>query len=254
MLILVSNDDGYQAKGVRQLIEWLADYGHVVAVCPDTGRSGQSMALTFNSPLWLGQGPAPVGNSEMWHCSGTPVDCIKIAQHTILKGVKPDLVIAGINHGSNASVNVLYSGTMGAVFEGCSWNVPAIGFSLTDHAPDADFSACEDVVRRVVEAVLKNGLPDGICLNVNIPKDAKKGMPIMLTKACAGRWSEEFKRYTDPHGRDFYWLTGYFINEEPDATDTDEFALRHGCASVVPEALNRTAVPAEIPDWLNEWR
>ncbi len=250
MLILVSNDDGYRAKGVRELIGWLAEYGRVVAVCPDTGRSGQSMALTFNSPLRVARTESPVDGCEMWHCSGTPVDCIKIAQHTILNGEKPDLVVAGINHGSNSSVNVLYSGTMGAVFEGCSWNVPAVGFSLTDHNPDADFSACEDVVKRVVEGVLKNGLPDGICLNVNIPKAGKPGMPIKLTRACRGRWSEEFKKYDDPHGTPFYWLTGEFINEEPEATDTDEYAMAHGCASVVAEALNRTATPAETPEWL----
>lgn len=250
MLILVSNDDGYQAKGVRQLIEWLSRYGHVVAVCPDTGRSGQSMALTFNSPLWIGQSESPVEGCEMWHCSGTPVDCIKIAQHTILKGVKPDLVVAGINHGSNSSVNVLYSGTMGAVFEGCSRDVPAIGFSLTDHNPDADLSACEEVVTKVVEGVLKNGLPDGICLNVNIPKNGKKGMPVKLARACRGRWSEEFQKYLDPHGREFYWLTGHFINEELEATDTDEWALANGCASVVAEELNRTAAASRTPEWL----
>lgn len=249
MLILVSNDDGYQAKGVRKMIKWLSDYGRVIAVCPDTGRSGQSMALTFNSPLWIAKENNETDNCEMWHCSGTPVDCIKIAQHTILKGEKPALVVAGINHGSNSSVNVLYSGTMGAVFEGCSWNVPAIGFSLCDHNPDADLSPCESVVRTVVEAVLKNGLPDGICLNVNMPKDGKPGMPIRLARACGGRWSEEFRRYVDPVGRDFYWLTGNFINEEPNATDTDEWALSHGAASVVPEALDRTA-PA--PEWLKD--
>lgn len=250
MLILLSNDDGYQAKGVRELMKWLSRFGKVVAVCPDAGRSGQSMALTFNSPLWIAKTDSPVEGCEMWHCSGTPVDCIKIAQHTILKGVKPDLVVAGINHGSNASVNVLYSGTMGAVFEGCSWNVPAVGFSLTDHDPDADFSACEDVVERVVSGVLKNGLPEGVCLNVNIPKGAQKGMPIRLTRACRGRWSEEFKEYQDPHGRTFYWLTGYFINEEPEATDTDEYALSQGCTSIVAEELNRTAGKTRTPEWL----
>lgn len=252
-MILVSNDDGYQAKGVRELIKWLADYDHVVAVCPDAGCSGQSMALTFNAPLWLAKGPALVENCEMWHCSGTPVDCIKIAQHTILNGEKPRLVVAGINHGSNSSINVLYSGTMGAVFEGCSWNVPAIGFSLTDHNPDADFSVCEDVVRRVVEGALKNGLREGYCLNVNIPKGGYKGegpMPIRLCRAARGRWSEEFKKYQDPFGRDFYWLTGQFINEEPDAQDTDEWALAHGMASIVVETLDRTAPANELPLWL----
>lgn len=252
MLILLSNDDGYQAKGVRQLMGWLSRFGRVVAVCPDTGRSGQSMALTFNAPLRVEQTESPVEGCELWHCSGTPVDCIKIAQHTILNGEKPDLVVAGINHGSNSSVNVLYSGTMGAVFEGCSWNVPAVGFSLTDHHPDADFSACEGVVCRVVEEVLKNGLPDGICLNVNIPKSGKPGMPIRLTRACRGRWSEEFRRYTDPMGKPFYWLTGEFINEEPNATDTDEAALARGEASVVAETLDRTASASQTPAWLHQ--
>ena len=246
-LILVSNDDGYQAKGVRELMKWLSRYGKVVAVCPDRGRSGQSMALTFNEPLRLSRVESPVEGCELWHCSGTPVDCIKISRNAVLKGVKPDLVVAGINHGSNSSVNVLYSGTMGAVFEGCSWDVPAIGFSLTDHNPDADFSSCEDVVCRIVEDVLENGLPQGLCLNVNIPKGATPGMPIRLTRACKGQWSEEFKEYLDPHGMPFYWITGIFINEEPESTDTDEYALSHGCASVTPELLNRTAPTSDVP-------
>lgn len=251
-LILVSNDDGYLAKGVRELIGWLSQYGKVVAVCPDQGRSGQSMALTFNSPLWLEKTESPVEGCEMWRCSGTPVDCIKIARQEVLGGRLPDLVVAGINHGSNASVNVLYSGTMGAVFEGCSWNVPAIGFSLTDHAADADFAPCRQVVEKVVEGVLANGLPAGVCLNVNIPHGVAAGMPVVLAREGAGRWSEEFQAYTDPHGRRFYWLTGHFINEEPDATDTDIYALAQGAAAVTPQLLDRSAPAGALPEWLEK--
>lgn len=248
-LILVSNDDGYMAKGVRELMAMLAPYGEVVAVCPDQGRSGQSMALTFEAPLRVKEEKSPVDGTRLYSCNGTPVDCVKISCYSVLEGRIPDLVVAGINHGSNASVNVVYSGTMGAVQEGCSWGVPAIGFSLTTHDPDADFSAVKRVVDALVPNVLDKGLAKGAFINVNVPAGVADA-PLSICRECKSHWSEEYKRYEDPMGRQFYMLAGHMINDEPTSTDTDLYALDHGRTSVVVEALDRTAPEALVPDWM----
>ena len=248
-LILVSNDDGYMAKGVHELMAMLAPYGEVIAVCPDQGRSGQSMALTFDAPLRVMEEKSPVEGTRLFSCNGTPVDCVKISCYSVLEGRKPDLVVAGINHGSNVAVNVLYSGTMGAVQEGCSWGVPAIGFSLTTHDPDADFSAVKDAVDFLVPGILSGGLPEGVFVNVNVPAGVADA-PLSLCRECRSHWSEEYRRYEDPMGREFYMLSGHLVNDEPTATDTDLYALEHGRTSVVVEALNRTAPEGFIPDWI----
>ncbi len=239
-LILVSNDDGYMAKGVHELMAMLAPYGEVVAVCPDKGRSGQSMALSFDAPLRVKEEKSPVAGTRLFSCNGTPVDCVKISCYSVLNGRIPDLVVAGINHGSNASVNVLYSGTMGAVQEGATWGVPAIGFSLTTHDPDADFSAVRPVVDSLVPKILEEGLKRGLFINVNVPAGVTHA-PIAWCRECKAHWSEEYKEYTDPMGGRFYMLAGHLVNDEPDSTDTDLYALSHGCTSVVVEALDRTA-------------
>ncbi len=237
-LILVSNDDGIEAIGVHELVDCLLKFGDVVCVCPDGPRSGQSMAISVNTPLRIERLDDWHG-AEMYKVNGTPVDCIKISMHTIL-GRRPDLVVSGINHGSNAAINVVYSGTMGAAFEGCACGVPSIGFSLTTHNPKADFSGCLPFVDKIVGSVLKNGLPEGVCLNVNIPASNPAPTEMRITKACKGRWTDEYQEYTDPNGRKFYWLTGKFKNEEPDNEDTDEWCLSHGIVSVVATALDRT--------------
>ena len=250
-LILVSNDDGYQALGVHKLVEWLRPYGDVMAVCPDGPRSGQSMAITVNGPLRLEPTGEDGGEGVMWYkVNGTPVDCVKLSMNTLFKERTPDLVVAGINHGSNSAVNVVYSGTMGAVMEGCAFGIPSIGFSLTDHAMNADFSPCEPYVKKITESVICNGLPEGVCLNVNIPNI--KGVPegMRVVRSCRGNWNDEYREYTDPHGHKFYLLTGHFENEEPDAEDTDEWCLNHGLVSVVATQLDRTAPATATPDWL----
>ena len=248
-LILVSNDDGIDARGVHALIDRLVKYGEVVVVCPDSPRSAQSMALTVNSPLRIT--PLPDYNgAKMYKTNGTPVDCVKLAMHNVLDRT-PALVVAGINHGSNASINVLYSGTMGAAMEGCAFGIPSIGFSLTDHSPDADFGPCLPFVDAVTEGVLTHGLPQGVCLNVNIPDSDIAPSEMRLTKSCKGNWSDEYQQYIDPQGRKFYWLTGKFVNEEPENTDTDEWCLAHGIVSVVPVMLDRTATDRRGYDWLN---
>ncbi len=249
MLILVSNDDGYQARGVRELIKFLLPFGEVVAICPEGPRSGQSMALTFNQALFIKEQESPVPEVKMYSVNGTPVDCVKISNYTILHGRRPDLVVAGINHGSNAGINVLYSGTMGAVQEACGMGIPAVGFSLCDHSENADFSGCRPYIERIVKGVLEHGLPEGIFLNVNFPANVEiKGMKV--TTECRGNWSEEYQEYTSPHGQKFYMLSGKFLNEEPDNDRTDEWAIHNGYVSVTPEQLNRTALLP--PTWLTE--
>lgn len=244
-LILVSNDDSISAKGVKCLIDCLLPYGDIIAVCPDTPHSGQSMALTINSPLRIISLPDYKG-AKMYKVNGTPVDCIKLAMHHILPKM-PDLVVAGINHGSNTSINVLYSGTMGAAMEGCVFGVPSIGFSLCDYSPDADFSICYPSVKTIVEGTLKKGLPEGVCLNVNIPKGPGFPSGIRLAEPCKGKWNDEYKEYVDPYGKKFYWMTGEFVNLEPEKENTDEWCLAHGFVSVVPVEINRYARQPFIP-------
>lgn len=251
-LILVSNDDGFSAKGVRELMSMLAPYGDVIAVCPDQGRSGQSMALTFDAPLRVKEEKSPVEGTKLYSCNGTPVDCVKISCYSVLNGRKPDLVVAGINHGSNASVNVLYSGTMGAVQEGCSWGVPSIGFSLTTHDPDADFSSVRPIVDSLVPQILEKGLPQGTFINVNVPVGYSEA-PVSLCRECKAHWSEEYKEYHDPMGRSFFMLAGHMVNDEPENPDTDLYALDHGRSSVVLEALDRTASDVEVPEWMRSY-
>lgn len=242
-LFLVSNDDGYRARGVHELTRLLAQIGDVVAVCPEGPQSGKSMAITANEPLRLtevNEYAETEPNVRWYHVNGTPTDCVKLAMHTLFTdGRRPDMVCTGINHGSNASINVIYSGTMGAAMEGCAAGIPSVGFSLCDHSPAADFTPMLPYVRQVVESVLSEGLPKGVCLNLNAPKTANlQGM--RETVACRGHWSDEYARYEDPHGRPYYWLTGNFINEEPDNPDTDDALLSKGYVTIVPCTLDRT--------------
>lgn len=247
-LILVSNDDGIDAKGVRSLIERLTPYGEVVVVCPDQPRSGQSMAITVNDPLRI----TPLEDfkgARMYKTSGTPVDCIKLAMHHILDR-RPDLVVSGINHGTNASVNELYSGTMGAACEGCAFGIPSIGFSLTNHSSDADFEQCFRAVDTLVKEVLENGLPEGICLNVNIPDLGHTPEEMRICVPCQGHWNDEYREYIDPAGKKFYLLCGTFINDEPENENTDEWCLAHGIVSVVPTSVNRKINILKSLDWI----
>lgn len=254
MKILVTNDDGYNARGIHHLAKWLSPLGEVIVVAPDGPRSAQSMALTVSVPLRLTPIAAPDGSTDdniKWYgVNGTPVDCVKLALNTLFREEPPAMVVAGINHGSNAAVNVIYSGTMGAVMEGCVCGIPSVGFSLTDHSPAADFTPCKPYVEKISRGVLEHGLPENLCLNVNIPDidGIPEGMKVV--RACRGRWSEEFKEYTDPQGHKFYLLTGNFINDEPEAEDTDEWCLAHRLVSVVPTSPERTAPRCEWPKWL----
>lgn len=240
-LILVSNDDGIEARGVHELVKMLVRHGDVVCVCPASPQSAMSMALSMQNPLRI-WGLDDFEGARMYKVNGTPVDCVKLAMHAIVERI-PDLVVSGINHGSNSAINVIYSGTMGAAFEATAFGVPAIGVSLTDHSPHADFSNSVRIAGEIVSRTLKHGLPSDICLNVNVP-DMTEVKGWRVVRSARGKWTDEYKEYKDPFGKDFYMLTGKFINFEPEAKDTDEWCLSHGFASVVPEKLDRTA-----PDW-----
>ncbi len=238
-LILVTNDDGVDAKGIKSLVEMVEPYGDVVTVAPLHVHSGMSHAITVNLPLRY-TSIREDGNVKVYGCTGTPVDSVKLALSQILPR-EPDLLVSGINHGSNASVSIVYSGTMAAVIEGCINGIPSIGFSLLDFRPDADFSASVKFGRKIVEHTLKNNLPDRTCLNVNIPAvtpDKIKG--IKVCRQAKGVWKEEFDKRQDPRQGEYFWLTGYYEDHENGAEDTDEWALRNNYISVVPVHVDLT--------------
>ena len=250
-LILVSNDDGITAPGIRALIEVVKDFGDVVVVAPDGPQSGMGHAITLNSTLRCDQVHIDKSRDiQEYACSGTPVDCVKLAVSAILDR-KPDLCVSGINHGSNSSINVIYSGTMSAAVEGALEGIPSIGFSLLDHDFDADFSASKTVVRKMVEKVLEEGLPDGTCLNVNIPKLSVEDLNgYKVCRQADANWVEDFDERKDPMGRTYYWLTGSFQNFDK-GNDTDEWALANGYVSIVPVHYDITAHKS-IP-FLKSW-
>jgi len=240
-LILLSNDDGYMAPGIQTLIEVLRSFGDLLVVAPHSGRSGMSGAITVKVPLNLILVTEEEG-LKIYRSNGTPVDCVKLALNQLCKDRKPDIVFSGINHGTNSSVAIHYSGTLGAVMEACMNGIPAVGFSLDDHTLKADFEPSKPFIAKIAAQVLKNGLPDGHCLNVNIPAiPILKG--IRLCRQAKGRWVEEFDVRQHPNGGNYYWLTGHFQNNEPLAEDTDMFAMEQGYISVVPSQIDMTAYP-----------
>jgi 5'-nucleotidase len=248
--ILICNDDGITAPGILNLIEAVKDIGHVTVVAPDSAQSGMGHAISVGKPLRVYEQNLPHGRKG-YACSGTPVDCIKLATG-VLMDAKPDILLSGINHGANSSISVVYSGTMSAAMEGAIEGIPSIGFSLCDFAHDADFSASQKIARILVENALSQPLPKGALLNVNIPKLKYQDMKgIKITRQAVGRWVEEFDKRVDPHGRNYYWLTGKF-NIEDDGQDTDEWALENGYVSVCPVQFDLTA-HHYLPT-LNHWQ
>lgn len=238
-LILITNDDSISAPGVLHLARCVSSMGDVFVVAPEHPHSGQSAAITVGAPLRVKERPCKEEGIRLFTVNGTPVDCVKLAIHTIVPR-KPDFVFSGINHGSNSGVNVTYSGTMGAVLEGCIEGIPSVGFSLLHHSMKADFSLSTAFVAAIAHDVIENGLPAGVCLNVNIPaKVIPEG--IKVCRAAHGYWTDEYKRFLDPQGVPFYWLQGHFINEESEATDTDEYWLSCRYVSVVPVRCDATA-------------
>lgn len=238
-LILITNDDGLEAKGIASLLKAVKSLGKIVVVAPMEPQSGMSQAITVKHPLRVRK--TMLNGCESYAINGTPTDCVKLALNQLLPR-KPDLLVSGINHGSNSSTSVLYSGTLGAALEGCVNSIPSIGFSLISYDPDANFDTAIQYAHKIVARVLKEGLPENICLNVNIPnaqQDEIKG--IRICRQTLGYWQEEFDKRTDPAGREYYWLTGEYFNSEPNAEDTDEWALRNNYVAVVPMRIDLTS-------------
>ena len=250
-LILVTNDDGITAPGLRVLIDIMNEFGDVCVVAPDSPQSGMGHAITINNTLHCDAMPVNEDQPQQeYNCSGTPVDCVKLAVNEILKR-KPDLCVSGINHGSNSSINVIYSGTMSAAVEAGTQGIPSIGFSLSDYNLDADFEPVKNFVRTITKECLENGMPAGVVLNVNFPKLKEKDIRgIKICRQANAYWKEKFDKRTNPLGRDYYWLTGEFINQDK-GEDTDEWALKNGYVSVVPVKFDLTAHHA-IKD-INSW-
>jgi 5''/3''-nucleotidase SurE len=239
-LILLTNDDGLYAAGLRTLLEVMEEFGKVVLVSTLESQSGMSQALTVKTPLRVNL-LEENEKHRIYTCNGTPTDSIKLAINQLLEKA-PDFVVSGINHGSNSSVSILYSGTMAAAIEGCLYGICSVGFSLNSFSPTADFSVCGDYIRIVMKNLAKEPLPNGVCLNVNIPavkKDEIRG--IKICRQSKGNWKEEFEKRKDPMGKTYYWLTGIFQNHEPESIDTDEWALSNNYVSLVPVTVDMTA-------------
>jgi 5'-nucleotidase len=246
-LILITNDDGITSKGIRSLIEIAQEVGEVFVVAPDQPQSGKSHAITLEMPIHT----TLVGKDKgltIYSCNGTPVDCVKLGINELMDRA-PDLVLSGINHGSNSSVNVIYSGTMAGAIEGFMHGVPSIGFSLLDHSANADFDSCKKYIINLISFVLDK--KQVLCLNVNIPKlgsDEIKGYK--FCKQAKANWKESFDFRIDPLGRNYYWMTGVFVNDDTDQ-DTDEWALNNGYISIVPVQYDFTAYQTlqNIKNW-----
>lgn len=249
-VILVTNDDGVTAPGIRALVEAVKDLGKVVVVAPNKPQSGMGHAITIGEPLRIESVDIFEG-IEAYECSGTPADCVKLAKDKILNGM-PDLCVSGINHGSNSSINVIYSGTMSAAVEASIEGIKAIGFSLCDYAYHADFEAAKHYVRIIAKSYLENNMPVGTLLNVNIPplkQEHIKG--IKVCRQSNAKWVEDYDERRDPRGKKYYWLTGKFLNSD-EGNDTDEWALDNGFVSVVPVQFDLTAHHA-IDVLKNQW-
>lgn len=251
-LILVSNDDGITSKGIRTLVEIMKQLGDVIVVAPDSPQSGMGHAITVGDTLRLEENFIFDG-VKAYECSGTPADCVKLARHFVLKDKRqPDVVVSGINHGSNTSISVLYSGTMSAAIEGAIEGTPAIGFSLCDFGTSVDFSHTEEYVKKITLQVLNKGLPKGVALNVNFPpKRNEKIKGIRICRQSNAKWVEEFDERFDPNGRRYFWMTGNFVNFDK-GEDNDEWAIANNYISVVPCEFDLTAHHS-IPVLNDEW-
>lgn len=238
-VILITNDDGITAPGLRSLVDAMQHLGEVVVVAPDSPQSGMGHAITIGKPLRMDKVEMH-GEFLGYQCSGTPVDCVKLAVNKVLHR-KPDLCVSGINHGSNSSINVIYSGTMSAAMEGAIEGIPSIGFSLNNYALEADFTASRHYAKIIARNILKAGMPSNTLLNVNIPDlSLAKIKGMKLCRQALAKWEEEFDERKDPRHRPYYWLTGKFRNYDK-GTDTDEWALKNGYVSIVPVLFDFTA-------------
>ncbi|MBN2772949.1 MAG: 5'/3'-nucleotidase SurE [Prolixibacteraceae bacterium] len=247
--ILITNDDGIHARGLKELVDVMKLFGDVVVLAPEYPQSGKSAAITVENPLRATRIRDGIDDIEMYKCNGTPVDCVKLAFNEVLER-KPDLVVSGINHGANSSISVVYSGTVGAAIEGCLHGVPSLAFSLSDYSPDADFKYAKIYCAKVFQTVLENGLPEFVCLNVNVPKGRPQG--IRVVRQAKGKWMEEFEKRTDPHSREYYWLSGYFKSFENGEDDSDIAVLENNMVSVVPVNIDMTCY--QTLDLIKSWK
>lgn len=249
-LILACNDDGINAPGLRNLIKVMNEVGDVVVVAPDGPQSGMGHAITINGILRCDEIKLDDGPQKEYSCSGTPVDCVKLAVNVVLDR-KPDLIVSGINHGNNSSINVIYSGTMSAAVEGSLEGIPSVGFSINDFSWEANFDPAKKYIKSIAQRVLEEGLPHGTCLNVNIPQyNGEDYKGIKVCRQAKANWVEEFDSRKDPRMRNYYWLTGRFENYDK-GTDTDEHALSNYYISVVP--VNSDVTAHHLINELNEW-
>ena len=239
-LILITNDDSVHSPGIAALTEIAQEFGDVVVIAPDTLQSGKSSALTINQPLFYRE----IKNTpslKIFSCNGTPTDCVKLSLSEQLPFIdrKPTILLSGINHGTNASINVIYSGTLGAAIEGALHGIRSIGFSVVDHSWEEDLSYCKPFFRNIIAEVLRDqSLPQNLCLNINAPMGEIKG--IKVCRQSAGSWHREIVPAETPFARPCYWLVGDFENDEPKATDTDQYALANGFISIVPVQTDMT--------------
>jgi 5'-nucleotidase len=232
-LILVTNDDGITSSGIKTLIDVAKEFGNVVVVAPDSPQSGMGHAITIGHPLRLEKANI-FENVDAYECTGTPADCVKLAKNFVMENKKPDLVLSGINHGSNTSVSVLYSGTMSAAIEAAMEGIPAIGFSVCDYDHQADMSHAVPYIRQVITRVLEKGMKRGVALNVNFPKKTEESLKgIKVCRQAKAMWQEKFDLRHDPYGRRYFWMAGDFLNQD-EGEDTDEWAVQNGYASIVP--------------------
>jgi 5'-nucleotidase len=251
MNILVTNDDGYFAKGIAALVAVAKEFGNVTVVAPDKPQSGMGHAITIDSSLRVEAIDIFGSDVTAYKTSGTPVDCVKLATDKIFKTL-PDLCLSGFNHGSNASINIIYSGTMSAAVEGSIEGIPSIGFSLLDYTEHADFEASKHCARYIIQQFLKNPIPLHNLLNVNIPKLKKEEIKgVKICRQAAAKWNEDYQERVDPRGKKYYWMTGVFDNKDK-GTDTDIWALDNGYVSVVPVQYDLTA-HGLIPQLQQSW-
>lgn len=245
-LILVTNDDGMFAPGIRRLVSIAREMGEVIVVAPNSPQSAKGHAVTMEDPIRLHK-VSVFENIDAYECSGTPVDCVKLAKNILLKNRKIDLCVSGINHGSNASINILYSGTISAAMEASIEGINSIGFSLGDYSMEANFDPASPWVKSIMEHVLKHGMVNTKLLNVNIPHpDLGPIKGALICRQSEGRWEEEFMDGEDPRGQKFYWLTGNFVTNDA-GPGTDIKALKDGYISIVPSLHDLTSHPA-IPE------
>ena len=247
-LILISNDDGYLAGGINQLTDMVKSFGDVIVVAPDSGRSGAGMSITSSVPVSVRKIQDAPG-CKVYACSGSPVDCVKLAVHSLTPR-RPDLIVSGINYGDNSGVNAHYSGTMGVVLEGCIKGIPSIGFSSCETDKHTDFSPYTEFIQHVVEKTLAEGLPQGTCLNVNFPKgESYKG--VKVARQDKGQWFGEWEITTRQNGDRHYWLSGEYVTDVPEDDGTDRWALDHGFIAVTPTTIDLTQY--QFMDTLSEW-